>query len=436
MRINSSVFQTALLLLLLNACSMPARLGQAAKKELLTHPALSPAHVGISIMDAGTGQYLYNFQGDKYFIPASNTKLFTCLAALQSLEDSLVAFRYVDKGNNTIELEANGDPTFLHPDFTDQPAFRFLQQQQRILLTNANWKDAPLGAGWAWDDYTSDYMAERSFLPLYGNVTSFRLNNGSLSSMPHRFAAKIQSASLPVTGRFSLTRSLGSDSFYVVPAARSFTTASLPFQTKGLANVAQLLSDTLHRLVEPTDFTLERWPDVVKVHSQPTDSALSLMMHRSDNFFAEQLLLMVSNEKLALMNSRRIIDTLLNNEWRDIPQRPKWVDGSGLSRYNLFTPQDFIWLLQRMKNQYDWKRITAILPTGNEGTLAGLYKTYAGRIYAKTGTLSNHVALSGYLLTNRNRTLIFSVLVNAHQTTPGEIRKQIEKFLTGIIEKY
>lgn len=436
MRIISSVFQTALLLLLLNACSMPARLRQAAKNELLTHPALSPAHVGISVMDAGTGQYLYNFQGDKYFIPASNTKLFTCLAALQSLEDSLVAFRYVDKGNSTIELEANGDPTFLHPDFTDQPAFRFLQQQQRILLTSEHWKDAPLGGGWAWDDYTSDYMAERSFFPLYGNVATFRFNNGSLASMPQRFAASIHSSSLPVTGRFSLTRSLGSDSFYVVPAARTFTTASLPFQTKGLANLSQLLNDTLHRVVEPVTVKLQRSPAVIKVHSQPTDSVLAMMMHRSDNFFAEQLLLMVSNEKLAFMNSRRIIDTLLNKDWQDIPQRPKWVDGSGLSRYNLFTPQDFVWLLQRMKTQYDWKRITAILPTGNEGTLAGLYKNYAGRIYAKTGTLSNHVALSGYLLTNRNRTIIFSVLVNAHQTTPGEIRKQIEKFLTGIIDKY
>jgi D-alanyl-D-alanine carboxypeptidase/D-alanyl-D-alanine-endopeptidase (penicillin-binding protein 4) len=222
----------------------------------------------------------------------------------------------------------------------------------------------------------------------------------------------------------------------VVPAARTFTTASLPFQTKGLANLSQLLNDTLHRVVEPVTVKLERSPAVIKVHSQPTDSVLAMMMHRSDNFFAEQLLLMVSNEKLAFMNSRRIIDTLLNKDWQDIPQRPKWVDGSGLSRYNLFTPQDFVWLLQRMKSQYDWKRITAILPTGNEGTLAGLYKNYAGRIYAKTGTLSNHVALSGYLLTNRNRTIIFSVLVNAHQTTPGEIRKQIEKFLTGIIDKY
>jgi D-alanyl-D-alanine carboxypeptidase/D-alanyl-D-alanine-endopeptidase (penicillin-binding protein 4) len=76
------------------------------------------------------------------------------------------------------------------------------------------------------------------------------------------------------------------------------------------------------------------------------------------------------------------------------------------------------------------------LPTGNEGTLSGLYTNYAGRIYAKTGTLSNHVALSGYLLTRKGKTLIFSVLVNAHQRSASEVRKTIEKFLTGLIDKY
>ena len=93
-------------------------------------------------------------------------------------------------------------------------------------------------------------------------------------------------------------------------------------------------------------------------------------------------------------------------------------------------------LLQRMRDKYDWQRITHILPTGDEGTLKGLYKNYAGKIYAKTGTLSNHVALSGYLLTGKGKTLIFSVLVNAHQTSAAEIRKQIETFLTGIIDRY
>lgn len=426
----------SLLTMLFTGCSMSRHISHSAQQQLLTHPALQPAHVGISILDVGTGQYLYNHQAEKYFIPASNTKLFTCLAALELLGDSLVAFRYVDKGNGTIELEANGDPSFLHPDYPRQPAFDWLKKQSRLLLTGQNWKDASLGAGWAWDDYTSDYMAERSLLPMYGNLVNFQWKNGKLSSTPQQYAQQNQFNNLTPQQRFSITRLPGLDSFYQAPAARTFSAASIPFHITGVSQLAMMLTDTLHQKVEPADFKLERWPDVQKLYSQPTDSILSVMMHRSDNFFAEQLLLMASNEKLALMSTRRIIDTLLKNEWRDLPQRPKWVDGSGLSRYNLFTPLDFVWVLQRMKNQYDWSRITAILPTGDEGTLKGLYKNQTGKIYAKTGTLSNHVALSGFLLTNKGRTLIFSILVNAHQTGAAEVRKQIEQFLSGLITRF
>lgn len=422
-----------ILLFLLNACSMQSRIGRDARKQVLEQPVMAPAHVGISVMDAATGEYLYNYQGDKYFVPASNTKLFTCYAALRYLGDSLTALRYVDKGNGVVEVEGNGDPTFLNSEYTYQPAFAFLQQQKKILLSKNNWREPALGAGWAWDDFTSDYMPERSVFPMYGNVALFKKNATGYTSIP---AGILPVQALPADGKFYITRSLGSDSFYAVPSNKIFQQSTMPFRVGTPAHLAQLLADTIHAPVESAGFTLERWPDVVTIHSQPTDSVLSKMMHRSDNFFAEQLLLMVSNERFALMNTKMVIDSLLTNDINFLPQKPKWMDASGLSRYNLFTPQDFIALLQAMKAGFDWKRITAILPTGNEGTLSGLYTNYAGRIYAKTGTLSNHVALSGYLLTRKGKTLIFSVLVNAHQRTAAEVRKTIEQFLTGLIDKY
>jgi D-alanyl-D-alanine carboxypeptidase/D-alanyl-D-alanine-endopeptidase (penicillin-binding protein 4) len=172
------------------------------------------------------------------------------------------------------------------------------------------------------------------------------------------------------------------------------------------------------------------------IHSQPTDTLLKITMHRSDNFFAEQALLMVSNEKLGIMNNGKIIDTLLKTDYAGMPQAPKWVDGSGLSRYNLITPQDFVWLLNKMKQDFGWQRITGILQTGGQGTLSSYYKKYAGRIYAKTGTLSNNVSLSGYLITNKGRTLSFSVMVNNHKATVSNIRREVEAFLGEIMEKY
>ena len=430
---NGSNLLSLLCLLMLNACSISSKISRDAQQQVLQQPIMAPAHVGISIMDAATGEYVYNYQGDKYFVPASNTKLFTCYAALRYLGDSLTALRYVDKGKGVVEVEGNADPTFLLSEYTFQPAYHFLKQQNKILLSSTNWKEPALGAGWAWDDYTSDYMPERSVLPVYGNLAQFQKNTAGINSIP---AGILPAQLIPADGKFTITRSLGSDSFYTVPTNKLFQQLTIPFRVGSATHLAKLLADTLHTTVESAAFRLERWPDVVTIKSQPTDSVLSAMMHRSDNFFAEQLLLMVSNERFAVMNTKMVIDSLLTNDINFLPQKPKWVDGSGLSRYNLFTPQDFIAVLQAMKSGYDWKRITAILPTGNEGTLSGLYTNYVGRIYAKTGTLSNHVALSGYLLTQKGKTLIFSVLVNAHQRSAGEVRKTIEKFLTGLIDKY
>ena len=136
------------------------------------------------------------------------------------------------------------------------------------------------------------------------------------------------------------------------------------------------------------------------------------------------------------MNDEKIIDTILNTDLKDIPQRPKWVDGSGLSRYNLFTPQSFVYILNKLKNEFGLERLKNILPTGGEGTLGAYYKKDAGFIFAKTGTLSNHCALSGFIITKKNKLLVFSVLNNHYQTSATPVRRAVEKFLENIREKY
>jgi len=420
-------------ILLFSSCSLERKLSKEAKQDILSQKDFASAHIGISLYDPAEGKYLYNYQSDKYFVPASNTKLFSCYAAMKYLGDSLLALRYVDKGNGTIEVEANGDPSFLHPDFTKQPAYDFLKKQKRILLTDENWRDNALGAGWAWDDYNSDYMAERSMMPVYGNVVHFSNKNG-LQVSPSFFQKNLDAKQTGNT--FSVRRMFGTNQFFTRASSSKFSDTDIPFFTNEKNLLEQLLADTLKTKVELAHFKLDRLPDVVNVYSQPTDSLLKIMMHRSDNFYAEQCLLMVSNDKLGYMNTARIIDTLLKTDLADLPQKPKWVDGSGLSRYNLFSPEDFVTILSKMKNEFGWNRITHILETGGTGTISSYYKNYAGRIYAKTGSLSNHIALSGYLITKKGKQLIFSVLVNAHQAPVANIRKGVEKFLTAVMDKY
>ena len=421
--------------LFLVSCSMQKKIAKEAKLDIINNTDFTTAHVGISLYDPFTQQYLYNYQGDKSFVPASNMKLFTCYAAMKYLGDSLVGLRYVEKNNGSIEAEGTGDPTFLHPDFKNQPVFDILKKKKNILLTDENWKDNALGAGWAWDDYNSDYMAERSVMPVYGNLVKFTQKN-VFKTEPSYFQKPLEAEATKAKGLFSIKRDFGTNIFTIKPSVNKFSAVDIPFYTTGNQLPIQLMNDTLKVKVTQVHFKIDRLPDVIKIYSQPTDSLLKIMMHRSDNFFAEQSLLMVSNERLGMMNNAKIIDTLLKTDFAGLPQKAKWVDGSGLSRYNLISPQDFVWILTQMKNEFKWERIKEILPTGGDGTLGSYYKNYTGRIYAKTGSLSNHIALSGYLLTKKGKQLIFSVLVNAHQTSAANIRKGIEKFLTAIIDRY
>lgn len=425
-----------LTIIILSSCSVQQRIGKSAGKNVLNAPPLQAAHVGISIYEPATNKYWFNYQGDKYFVPASNTKIPTCYAAMKYLGDSLRGLDYLDT-DTVLFIRSTADPSFLHREFQRQPAFEFLQNAgKKLAFVFPKWEAEVFGSGWSWNDYTEAYMAERSDLPIYGNVIEYRLEkeNESYLIKPdinyYRYALNLNVDHLSPNVRIRRRRC--DNIFDVFNNRGSFERSQIPFRT---FENQRLLEDTLKKawlnnVYPPSGDRFNR------INSRPTDSLLKPMMHRSDNFYAEQSLLMVSNEKLGLMNEHKIIDTILKTDFADLPQKPRWVDGSGLSRYNLFTPQDMVAILRKMQQEFSMDRIKEIFPTGGEGTLGNYYKTEAGNIYAKTGTLSGVVALSGFLYTKKNRLLVFSVLVNNHQASATEVRRAVEKFIQGIRQEY
>ncbi len=419
----------------LASCSMQKQIAKQAKAHFFSNNDFASAHLGVAVFDPSTNKFLYTYQAEKYYTPASNTKLFSLYAGLKYLGDSLVAARYKIE-DDVLILQSTGDPTFLHPDFKNQPLLKFLQQDkfQKISINTA-FASRPLGSGWAWSDYTEPYMAERDPFPIYGNVLTVIAEGDSLQTIPPILKPVV--IGTPTKHQpWDITRNLGGH-FYTIENGKG-TSAKEKTITMAMERgtfAARYLADTLHKEVTSEVTPLSKGESIA-IHSQPVDSFYKIMMHRSDNFFAEQTLQMVSFEKLGLMSDNKIIDTLLKTDLKELPQKPKWVDGSGLSRYNLFSPKDFVWLLNKSQNEFGLQRMKVILPGADEGTLAGRFKGYDQHIYAKTGTLSNNVALSGYLKTRHNKTLLFSVLVNNHQAAATAIRGQIERFLTSIIDKY
>ncbi|MGZ8516327.1 MAG: D-alanyl-D-alanine carboxypeptidase/D-alanyl-D-alanine-endopeptidase [Chitinophagaceae bacterium] len=439
------LFPLATCFLLLASCSVQKKIAKSANIDLLNVAALQTAHVGISIYEAATNKFWYDYQGDKYFVPASNTKIPTCYAAMKYLGDSLVGLKYVTLGKNNnkdIWVQATGDPTLLHPDFVKQPVIEFFKKDTAVLFTlatNGQWKDNAYGSGWSWNDYDASYMAERSLFPVYGNVIRFYGKNDGINIIPANIEMGYSGivAASPFSlqkKKYSFSRARDKNLFLWQDTEGDLKYEEIPFITSEMKTI-ELLQDTVRglKLTLSSNISLTN-PKLI--YSQPTDSLLKPMMHRSDNFFAEQSLLMVSNEVLGMMNDAKIIDTLLKTDLKDLPQRPGWVDGSGLSRYNLFTPQDFVFILNKMKNEFGMERIKTILPTGGEGTISNYYKTDSGFIYVKTGTLSGVVALSGFLYTKKGKQLIFSILVNNHQAPATDVRRAMEKFLQGVRNKY
>ena len=415
----------------LYSCSVNKQLSKTADAILLKDSAVNTGHIGICIYEPATNKYWYNHNETHYFIPASNTKLFTLYAGMKYLGDSLVGLRYQIKGDSMI-IDAAGDPTFLLSEFKDQSVLKFLEHQKNIYLSdNFLFKDM-LGNGWAWNDFKDSYMAKRSSFPIYGNVVKAKwIATDSVNIYPSFYQNKIGVLEKLQTG-FEVIKGFEDNHFAFINGAAK--DKEVPFRPD-LVSIQSLLEDTL-KIKTGIDWSNYNKPGNLKIHSQPTDSLFKPMMHRSDNFFAEQTLLMASNEHLGYMSDEKIIDTILSNDLKDVPQRPKWVDGSGLSRYNLFTPQSFVYILNKMKNEFGLERMKVILPTGGEGTLSSYYKKDAGFIYAKTGTLSNNCAISGYLITNKGKLLIFSILSNNYITGATPIRKAAERFLQGIREKY
>src|SRR5687768_12351411 len=86
-----------ILLVWLCSCSETRYLSKQAKQLVLSDTATRGAHVGISIFDPATGKVLYEHQSDKYFVPASNTKLFSLYAGLKFIGDTLPGIGYHEK---------------------------------------------------------------------------------------------------------------------------------------------------------------------------------------------------------------------------------------------------------------------------------------------------------------------------------------------------
>lgn len=395
-------------------------------------------HAGFVLYDPASRKTLFAYNGDRYFTPASNTKIFTLYAALTLLGDSVPGLHYLERGDSLI-ISGTGDPSFLYPyTFSNSVVYDFLKNTRHdIYYTEGHFNTTPLGPGWAWSDYLYSYSVERSAFPIYGNFFTVSRNaQQKLVVSPSYFKKYFWLADS--VQRSEILREIGSNQveYYPGKIQRPAEKWEVPFKPNPVL-VAGLLSDTLKRTVWLLDKPIPLAAGRKTLFSVPTDSLLKTMMQQSDNFIAEQVLLMCAQAISDTLQPETAIRYMNTNHLADLPDKPVWVDGSGLSRYNLFTPQSIVSLWEKIYADVERERLFSLLAIGGKaGTLKNWYKSDVPYLYGKTGTLSNNHSVSGFLITKKGRTLIFSFM-NSNFTAPvGDVRRQMEIILKQIRDSY
>ena len=407
---------------LLTGCSVSKKI----QKELEEEAANNNYFTGVVVYNTKTKKKVIDFQGSKYFTPASNTKLFTFYTAWKTLKDSVVSFEYANRKDSLI-IRGTGDPGFLE-DTINTNSLDFLRRtSENIYLIDEKIEDSPYGEGWSWDDFPYYYMPEKSIFPVYGNTVKLNKTGDSLQVIPSFFLNKVK-----MVDKYQALREREENLFYLEESDIRID-KSVPFKTSNQL-VADLLGQELGAKV-----TLIPYKEsyLFKPYKRvPYDTLFTKMLVDSDNFIAEQLMLQVGKKTVGKFSVSDGIQYTLDNYLKEIPQKPRWVDGSGLSRYNLFTPASMLYVLQKMYEEIPRDKLFGYFPEG--GKTGTLKNNYEGQPYirAKSGSLSNNYSLSGYLITKKGTILIFSYMNNHFQGASAAMKKEMEDYFSRLYDAY
>ena len=396
---------------------------------------------GFAIYDPQQLSMLYEYNSDKYFTPASNTKILTFFTSLNLLGDSIPGLQYKKEGDLLV-FWGTGDPSFLNPHLEPNTrVYDFLKNRpEALLFCPANFKDSRYGAGWMWSDYPYSYQPEKSPFPVYGNVAHFIQNDTTMGLAVSPSFLKdylFHDPSLDKDDYIGRAEFDNQFSFNNYAAGGGHFDWQAPFRVTP-DFLVKILADTLHRPVHVLNEKMLPVADANILYSIKSDSLYRLMMQESDNFIAEQLLLLCSEWKFGNMNTKQTINFVLENLLADLPDEPKWVDGSGLSRYNLITPRSLVGILDKIQQKIPRQRLLEIFPAGGvSGTIENNYKNgNQPYVFAKTGTLRNNHCLSGYLLTKSGKLLVFSFMHNNFTISTNAIKREMERVLRQIYIEY
>ncbi len=417
---------------------------------------------GVDIRSLDTGERLYDLNAGKLMMPASNMKILTLAAAAETLgwdyrfTTTLEARGTVENGilHGDLFVRSNGDPSINtregRSDSVMSEWARALQSagiasvDGRVVGDDQAFDDEGIGAGWAWDYLQYDYAAPVGALELNENIAT-------LTIAPGAAAGSAPGVSLtPGSGFELLNRSVTGEAGSVetmefrrhIDRAILEVTGSIPAGSPEVTRKVAVVNPTLFFARGVKDALAARGipisgdavdlddiavadmqnPAERRVIATSASPALreiaTVLMKVSQNLYAETLLKAVgaSGGGLGTAEGGRIAARRTLENWGVASDGFVMSDGSGLSRYNYVTAATVTTVLEHLyKDLRHRDAFIATLPiAGKDGTIASrMRRTRAeGNAVAKTGSISNVRALSGFVKTRDGEVLVFSILAN------------------------
>jgi len=437
---------------------------------------LGTSKIGYVVVDVQSGEELAAYNQDQLFIPASNQKLLTSIAALSVLGPTFSFETTIgyDETANRVIITGAGDPAFGDPKLLEQmgmsvdafaaalvesmvsggvPAGTEIVIDDRIFDRNFVHETWPKGQLNRW------YCAEVSGLSFHTNTLSIFATPQS-PGRPPKLTIEPNARWLEIDSKKARSVRKGRHTLW---AARKHMTNSISLRgdarhasTPVEVTVhdppmffAKLLSQTMETAgIEPASIRLAEETEHLEPGTiiQTVRTNMPTVLERtntdSQNLYAESLIKRlgheVTGEPGSWTNGATVVRMVTHERAGAISGKDFIVaDGSGMSRENRVTPATIVRLLVSVaRDQKTFTPMLESLATPGRGTLKTRFTSarepLMGEVYAKSGYLKGVSALSGYVVDDRSgRAIAFSVLMN---DVPSSVaRAWVKGFEEGLV---
>ncbi len=435
---------------------------QSRINRILQDSIFSQAQVGIKIVSVTNNDVLYEHDSKKLFHPASNTKLLTTVAALKTLGPhfSFHTRFYADTSinkNGTLEgslyLKGSGNPDFTIEQLDtliNSLARQGLKHVKGSLVGDVSYFDSKdWGTGWMWDDDPFDFAMHITPLSINNNCVKIFVKPGEEEKKPLRVAVSPWTSYVTIQNEGITGPDSSAQTLDVTRSIRPEENiikiqGSLPLQSAiqhydlNIWKPELFTLDIARQLFEQKGIIIDSMSKlgvinpgchILADHSWGIDTVLINMNQMSDNLSAENILKTAAAEHDtcpgSTFNGLKIEKNILASMSIDTSQY-MIVDGSGISSYNLISPDALVTILYGMAKEKElFPLFKKSLPIGGlSGTLQSRMKKSAAerKIFAKTGTITGASALSGYAETVNGELLAFSIMMENYVSTAHPFR--------------